>query len=146
MKRLTLQRNWIPILVTLILGFAFVVPAAANDGQKNNQQCGYGYAYGGNTENDEQGDKNGEGDENGQGNGDEKTKQCDEDQGNVAEKDDESGTSDVIVTSQTSDEAGAQKSEASTQKSDATAQKSKPPTGGDGGGDKAKKGNGGGGD
>lgn len=79
MKRLTLQRNWIPILVTLILGFAFVVPVAANDNHRNNHQCGYGYAYGGQNEN-EQGDEDEDVDED----QDEDQNECDEDQGHAA--------------------------------------------------------------
>ena len=55
MKLMTLQRNWIPIIVTVVLAVAFVLPVAANEGNNKNHECGaYGYAYGGHTDNESQ--------------------------------------------------------------------------------------------
>ena len=38
------------IIVSMVVGFSFVIPVTANE--DNNNQCGYGYGYG-NAENDE---------------------------------------------------------------------------------------------
>ncbi len=88
---MTLQRNWIPIIVTVVLGVAFVLPVAANEGNNKNHECGaYGYAYGGgHTDNESQ---QGENHESAQAEANDEP--CGEEQaGNEAGENDENGGS-----------------------------------------------------
>src|SRR5438270_8341629 len=61
MKRATLLRSGIPaLIVALVLGLSFLVPASASD-QKHTKPpaCGYGYGDKDNDENDDHGDRGG---------------------------------------------------------------------------------------
>lgn len=130
-----LQRNWIPIIVTVVLGVAFVLPVAANEGNNKNHECGaYGYAYGGgHTDNESQ---QGENHESAQAEANDEP--CGEEQaGNEAGENDENGGSNG---------GGGEKSQTTTEVTSQSSQKERSDngkSGSSGGGEGNKKGGGG---
>src|SRR4029077_17888747 len=82
--------------VSLILGFAFVMPGNAFR-SNGDEQCGYGYGYGENDNEDQQGDNNDnqQGDQNDQGCNAEENNQGENETGNTGGDDNLSGGGDI---------------------------------------------------